>query len=207
MVDATPLYPIKFHPASGHMRADHKAFIRPFFTRTSRPTKYYIIDFGLSRQYAANNASPQEMPIYGGDRTAPEFRNPCEPYDPFPTDIYYIGNLMRESFLNVRTCLYPQSIRTLQGLLSPTQKTRNFEFLRALVTEMVDDDPTKRPKIDEVVSRFNELVQALSWRTLRSRVVNNDETTSQRVLRSIGHTFKTMGYILTMRPAIPSPRR
>ncbi|KAJ6543681.1 hypothetical protein B0H10DRAFT_2134463 [Mycena sp. CBHHK59/15] len=56
----------------------------------NHPPKYYLIDFGISRRY-----KPEQLP-------PPEFRNSYTPCDPFPTDIYYIGNLIRENFLDVR---------------------------------------------------------------------------------------------------------
>lgn len=102
MVDAAPLYDHPFHPLCNNKRLDFKGSARPSATRTSRPTRYYIIDFGLSSQYDADHASPQELPVWGGDRTVPEFQNLDEPHDPFPTDIYYLGNLIREVFMNVR---------------------------------------------------------------------------------------------------------
>jgi len=37
------------------------------------------------------------------------------------------------------------------------QKFQGFEFIEPLVTDMVQDDPTKRPKMDEVVTRFHEI--------------------------------------------------
>ena len=83
------------------MTADYKNFIKANYARTSRPTKYYIIDFGLSRRYDASITSPREPPIMGGDRTVPEFEKSHDPCDPFPTDIYYVGSLMREIFLDV----------------------------------------------------------------------------------------------------------
>ena len=73
-------------------------------SRTERPVRYFYIDFGLSRKYDADDASPRELPIFGGDKTVPEFQDDGydKPADPFRTDIYYLGNLMRTTFLDVR---------------------------------------------------------------------------------------------------------
>ena len=65
--------------------------------------KYYFIDFGISRKYDPADLPPREPPIFGGDRSVPEFNKSDEPCDPFPTDIYYVGNLIREDFLQVRS--------------------------------------------------------------------------------------------------------
>lgn len=70
-------------------------------TRTARATKYYFIDFGIARQCSHDVKHPREDIILGGDKTVPEFQNTLDPQDPFPTDIYYIGNMMREDLLQV----------------------------------------------------------------------------------------------------------
>lgn len=71
-------------------------------TRTERPTRYYIIDFGLSRAF-----SPGEelvAPVsFGGDRSVPEYKDPSRAVsNPFAIDVYCLGNLIRERFMNVR---------------------------------------------------------------------------------------------------------
>ncbi len=71
------------------------------FTRTQKPPKYYFIDFGLSRQYDTSETDPLEEPIMGGDRTVPEFKTDKELCNPFHTDIYYIGNMIREYIIEV----------------------------------------------------------------------------------------------------------
>ncbi len=99
MLDPSGMYPKGFHPIHINRRRDFKGKAKKF-TRTQRPTRYYLIDFGLSRQYNSRNALDE--PLRGGDKTAPEHRlgRRC---NPFHTDIYYLGNLIRELFLNVRT--------------------------------------------------------------------------------------------------------
>ena len=58
-----------------------------------------MIDFGLSRRYSSRNVLDE--PLRGGDKSAPE-RGHGELCNPFHTDIYYLGNLVREFFLKVR---------------------------------------------------------------------------------------------------------
>ena len=99
MMDATQLYPIPYHPCAGYMRRDFKGPAK-HKTRTQRPVKYYLIDFGISRRYEPD-VVPLEDPIWGGDKTVPEFQNSDEPCNPFPTDVYYLGNLIREDFIKV----------------------------------------------------------------------------------------------------------
>lgn len=186
MMDPRPIYPKMYHPQMTHRARDWKGKAK-HYARTTRPVKYYLIDFGLSRQYAADDASPMEDPIMGGDKSVPEFRaGGGAPCNPFPTDIYYVGNMIRQYFL-----------KELHG----------FEFMLPLVSDMVQDDPTKRPTIDEVVARFNRLCRSLSWWTLRARPAPNDEKLSDRIIRRIRHFFRTTTHILTLRSALPRPPR
>lgn len=99
------MYPHGWHTANDELKRDWTSYSRgEVYTRTERPPKYYLIDFGISRRYDPAEGSPLEDPINGGDKTAPEFqgRKAIIPCDPFPTDVYYIGNLIRTQFLQVR---------------------------------------------------------------------------------------------------------
>lgn len=103
MMDATGMYPDSFHPVKIKRSRDWKGKAK-YHSRTLRPPKYYFIDFGLSQVYDPANGPALELPARGGDKTAPEhqaehYDTPC---DPFPTDIYYLGNLLREVFIQVR---------------------------------------------------------------------------------------------------------
>lgn len=100
MMDPVPLYPNLYHPFKRHKTMDLKRRAK-HYSRTSRPTRYFIIDFGLSRQYDPADGPPLEYPIWGGDKTVPEFQVSDEACDPFPTDIYYLGNMIRLNFLQV----------------------------------------------------------------------------------------------------------
>lgn len=101
MMDPRPLYPQMFHPVDGLRDMDLGKMARNY-SRTARPTKYYFIDFGLSRRYTQDDAPFLEDIIRGGDKSAPEFQGGLERCDPFPTDIYCLGNMIRENFLKVR---------------------------------------------------------------------------------------------------------
>jgi len=93
MMDPKPLFPKMFHPQAPHHTIDFKGRLK-HFTRTARPTKYYLIDFGLSRKYNPADGPPLEYPIRGGDRTVPEFQKSDDACNPFPTDVCYLGNMM-----------------------------------------------------------------------------------------------------------------
>ncbi|KAH9931537.1 uncharacterized protein B0H18DRAFT_989848 [Fomitopsis serialis] len=167
MLDPKPLYPEPYHPRVIDWTRD---LSRPakHHTRTTHPTQYYLIDFGLSRRYDPADGPPREAPILGGDKSVPEFRNAKEPCDPFPTDIYYLGNLVREDFL-----------QTYHGV----------EFMQPLVDDMVQDEPGRRPTIDEVVSRFVDMRSSLGARKLRSRLVARNENPVERVVKGVKHVL------------------
>ena len=114
-MDPTPILPNMFHPQRPWMTRDVKKDIRPY-TRTVRPVKYYFADFGLSQQFDADVENPLAVPICGGDRTVPEFQtDQVTPRNPFPTDIYYMGNLVRRHFMQVSDllCEYEVSLTRL----------------------------------------------------------------------------------------------
>jgi len=77
--------------------------------------------------------------------------------------------------------------------------------MEPLVKDMIQDNPSSRPTMDQVVERFSDIQKSLSWWTLRSRLVPREEHLVDNVLRSLGHFFRTTGYMLTLRGALPSP--
>lgn len=80
--------------------------------------------------------------------------------------------------------------------------------MRALANDMTQEDPSKRPKIDEVVDRFNQIMKRLSWFRLRSRIVPRSDLyfPPTYVVKEIIHVFRTAGYILRGLPALPPQR-
>jgi hypothetical protein len=100
MLDPSSLYPESFHPANRNMRRDWKGPVQ-HFNRVQRPPKYYLIDFGLSHSYPPEYGVPFDFPVEGGDKTAPELKYEDQRYNPFPTDVYYLGNWVREHFILV----------------------------------------------------------------------------------------------------------
>lgn len=95
-----------WHPSCEHMKRDWSRQAR-HVTRTERPPKYCFIDFGISRRYDPKDGPPTEYPALGEDKTVPEFQNSYESHDPFPTDVYYLGNLVRQHFIEVGRHILP----------------------------------------------------------------------------------------------------
>jgi len=98
------MFPKGFH-SQKNLRTKDAKDSAPFFTRTQRPTRYIIIDFGMSSRYNPSDVSPREVGLIGGDKTVPEFLKGQQYHDPYKTDIYYVGNLIRTEFMQVRSSL------------------------------------------------------------------------------------------------------
>ncbi len=103
-MDPIPLLSEVPHPRDPNRSYDFKRKVKQH-TRTERPTRYYIIDFGLSRKF-----SPGEELIapvsYGGDKSVPEYKDPLRRVsNPFAIDVYCLGSMIREWFVDVCRCV------------------------------------------------------------------------------------------------------
>ena len=100
MLDPSDMFPESFHPAEIERSRDFRRKAK-WYSRTRRPTRYLLIDFGLSRRYDPENGPPLDKPLRGGDKSAPEHQDRVTSCNPFPTDVYYLGNLIREHYIQV----------------------------------------------------------------------------------------------------------
>jgi hypothetical protein len=73
-----------------------------------------------------------------------------------------------------------------------------------LVDRMVQDDPAKRPTIDEVAHTFDGIVKGLSTAKLRSRLISRDEANEDVLINIISHWYRRLKYTLQGHPAVPS---
>lgn len=127
MYDPRPTYPNMYHPQMSDRSYDFKGKAK-HLTRTTRPVKYYYIDFGMSIRYNPEDGPPREHPMVGGDKSVPEFKNwTGELLDPFPTDIYYIGNMVRNTVMRVR--LHCPRLPDLLTSCTPRRDTGGLNFL------------------------------------------------------------------------------
>ena len=78
--------------------------------------------------------------------------------------------------------------------------------MEPLITDMVQPDPTKRPTIDEVVTRFSGVRGKLNAWKLRSRIARKNELWPVTSWKSVGHWCSTVGYVLGRKGAIPEPK-
>lgn len=104
-MDASHLYSEPFHPVYPMYTQDLNTDSKPY-SRTEKPVKYYLIDFGLAVQYAPMDSKVvrEDYPPWDGEHTVPEYWLDC-PCDPFAGDIYCLGILIRELFIEVRALL------------------------------------------------------------------------------------------------------
>ncbi|KAJ7602658.1 hypothetical protein DFH06DRAFT_1023579 [Mycena polygramma] len=168
--DPTKLYPAGFHPVQPRWDLSFKKHSRPI-TRAECWPRYYI-DFGLSRQYDPADGLPFENVILGGDKSPPEHRFlAC---NPFPTDIYFLGNLLNENFL---------------------MKQEQWSFMEPLIGDMMLQEPAQRPTIGEVIQRFDELCRKLSSWHLRQP--------GQRFYTILPQRWRQLKRVSRRVPAIP----
>ena len=96
MFDPSSMYPKGYHPIRLEKSLDFGGKSQRY-TRTQRPPRYYITSFRLSRQYSSR--SVWDIQDQYGDDSAPGLRHGrC---NPFHTDVYDLGNIVRSRFLTV----------------------------------------------------------------------------------------------------------
>ncbi|PIL35991.1 hypothetical protein GSI_01651 [Ganoderma sinense ZZ0214-1] len=183
MMDPTPVFSYIPHPTHSHKSYDFKHSISTR-TRTSHPTKYFYIDFGFSWRLRPDDPSPRVGLDIGGDRSVPEYEDRQGRHDPYKVDVYCLGNIIRQYFMD---------------------KSRSLEFLRPIITEMVQQDPAERPSIDKAFEQFEQLRASVSPWTLRSRMVYEDELPLGRLYRGCRHAVRTAFWMATGKPALPNP--
>ncbi|KAJ2934077.1 hypothetical protein H1R20_g2981, partial [Candolleomyces eurysporus] len=187
----TSLYTQSFHPLDQDRSVDAQSDVHAKYTRTERRPRYYIIDYGLARRYEEGEMPPMEVTgIFGSDFTVPEFESQDEPHNPFPIDIYCLGNVIWNHVLDRRG------------------HDIGFNWLIPLINEMTDKDPNKRPTIGEVVVKFDAAVSKISEWTLRSRFVVSWSELEwyTRLTKTVPFTIRKFRFIANRTPAIPTDR-
>ncbi|KAJ3996370.1 kinase-like domain-containing protein, partial [Lentinula boryana] len=170
-MEANAMYTRQYHPICPKKRYNWSARAL-HHSRTRCPPRYYLIDFGQSRMYDPSQPCGTEYALRSGGYTPPEglADTPC---DPFATDVFLLGNLMRTTFLDVEPGI------------------SGFEFLRPLVKDMVVDDPSKQPTMDEVAPQFLDIIDKVPWWKLRARAMKKDKFLLVKLFRAVYHVFWT----------------
>ena len=158
MMDADVLYPRGFHPVRhGRDRGGSERIVP--LSRAHAPVRYYLADFGLSSQSRAWVTG-----LDGRDQQVPELSDEV-PYDPYKTDIFILGNMLRMNFYNVcDTSGVPAPLLT-----ELVQVYSNVGFLKPLISRMTRHDPAQRPtsaEAEQVWHRIRPQISELhkSWR-------------------------------------------
>lgn len=111
MMDAQKMYPEGFHSVVSGMKKDMSGKAK-HLTHTEACPKYYLTGFTWATQFALDDPNPVTNFMYTQDRSVPEIWNgpSCDDanmrkdldvalFDPFATDVYYIGNSIKHCFL------------------------------------------------------------------------------------------------------------
>ncbi|KAJ7816970.1 kinase-like domain-containing protein [Mycena olivaceomarginata] len=191
LMDASPILRDDPHPWEWSKIRDFSRAPRPARSRTRHPVKYYWIDFDLSGVHDPSTGPPLVDTNYGGNRHVPEWAFPDQKCNPFAVDVWCLGHMIRAHFTEGFSLMYRKKI---EGL----------EFMHELVADMSQEDPAKRPTMDDVVTRFSGLRAGLSEWKLRSRFTHKRPSVMEAI-RSARHWARQL-YLMARRiPAIPSP--
>ena len=85
MMDPKPTFPNLYHPVDTDMNRNFKGNAK-YYTRTARPSKYYLIDFGLSTFQQDSRVG------VAGQQRAPELSVDV-PYNTYNVDIWILGRM------------------------------------------------------------------------------------------------------------------
>ena len=102
-MDASAMYPQGFHPVASLFLPNDVSNMAPVLPRASVAVTYYYVDFGISSIFNTEETNRMVTGLEGLDKTVPELSADV-PYDPFKVDIYVLGNLFQQSFVEVRLC-------------------------------------------------------------------------------------------------------
>jgi hypothetical protein len=73
-----------------------------------------------------------------------------------------------------------------------------------LVASMTQENPSARPPIENVLQEFSRIQASLSKGKLRSAVTSKNAPKVLRTIRQARQSVRTLGYIVSRRPAIPN---
>lgn len=183
MMEPSQICPGGFHPIARHMNPNFTAKAK-YLTRTETKPKYYFIDFGISEQYDLSKQPIRAKYVGSGDKSVPEFqgRGRGQLYDPFAADVYMLGNVIRTTFLE-----------------GPTRQS--LDFLQPLISEMTATDPAKRPKMTQVLTKYELALANCPDKKLWARLAGS----GGGVFAGFSHWLKMRKFRKKGLSAIPSP--
>lgn len=126
-MDAPSVFPNGFHPCDV---TKDRGGSRPIITipryKAKGPINYYFIDFGISCLFQ-DDMEHLTVGNDGADRDVPEM-SPVKPYNPFPADVFILGNILKKEFLPVRSSPIINRTHILTFCLLPFRCTKTSLF-------------------------------------------------------------------------------
>lgn len=181
MMDGRPLYPKGFHPSWKGRLPDNVAKDAPHILRREAGTvKYYIVDFGESSYFPDPNVRRRVRGKTAADREVPEL-SAIKSYDPFPVDVFTLGNVYKRNFLQVNVHPYLLAYDTEETI----QHYKNVEFLQPLCEQMTRRVPSERPTAQQAQATFSEIISSQRASALLSRLHGRDEKIIPMVFRDV----------------------
>ncbi|KAI0643664.1 hypothetical protein C8Q79DRAFT_976044 [Trametes meyenii] len=135
MMDAEDLYPQGFHPINQRCLPHSILKVAPVWSRKDIPVRYYYVDFGISTQFQQHDVNRLVVGAEGLDQDVPELSADV-PYDPFKVDVFVLGNMFRQQFI---------------------EKFKNLNVLTPLVQAMCHPKPAERPTAEQSLQIWRRL--------------------------------------------------
>ncbi|KAL5513743.1 hypothetical protein ACEPAH_4143 [Sanghuangporus vaninii] len=168
MFDAAGMYPKGFHPSYWDLDANGKR-ARPLRCSDVLGVRYFFTAFGISSNFLEGETRLVTGKA-GLDKDVPELSTD-DSCDPFPVDIFILGNVFKRNFV---------------------AKYTNMQFITPLADIMTQEEPTKRPSASEALEQYMELVSSFSayYRRQRLKEAGNGKLDSfLHDIRSFGREF------------------
>lgn len=101
-MNGDPLYPKGFHPFWISRTPDVLHEAKALRRRDVPQIKYYFVDFGISSWFDDDDDEFDRVAagMDGRDQDVPELKS-RQCYDPFPVDIFIVGNMFKKTFIKV----------------------------------------------------------------------------------------------------------
>ncbi|KAJ6447794.1 hypothetical protein C8R47DRAFT_1172425, partial [Mycena vitilis] len=134
VVDPSELYPYGTHPINYWAKPCQRRLRLPHDLEPRAGRDITLSTSGSLVVTIPTNGPPMEPIILAADNSPPEHAGMAESCNPFPTDIYLLGNLLKQEFIGSQFALTKG-----HGNHGP------LRFLKPLVKEMTQQDPALRP--------------------------------------------------------------
>ena len=146
----------------------------------------------------------EPLPVRGGDKSAPEHQSEKR-CNPFRTR-YILYRKLSAPWVHGNTPSF-LGMYLRDRSHSSYQRCYGFEFMEDSVNLMTFDNPTKRPRIEEMLEMFVLIRASLSQSKLRSPIMSRKVPKFLRVVQQEMQSLRTMQYVLSRHSesAIPNP--